>query len=319
MVVVQYVNGYFQPLVGWRDIWCSISNVTTSLQIKPTDTIENTIKNYETGEWEPDYTEIQLAHCLPNMTCQTFVKNIVNMFNLYFTYDKSTNTILFYPFSDFYGDKEFSLDITNWVEDTEWVLKPSATSKEISLEYKDDPKDVIKLAEKRTQTNRSIWAEGTTTITFDFFRTWNGSFRNNYNANRVTIPYMFSEKESAIQFNQSLYYEKRNFDFGPRILSFEGRLDEAMSLDWNVVDIPRTIWYNDYLGLDAIWTRNYLEIGDFLQRKEQIELVIWLDSFDYARIDLKRPVIFKDQYWIVSSISGWSPDEACSIVLLKMD
>jgi hypothetical protein len=319
MVVVQYVNGYFQPMVGWRDIWCSISNVTTSLQIKPTDTIENTIKNYETGEWEPDYTEIQLAHCLPNMTQQTFVKNIVNMFNLYFTYDKSTNTILFYPFSDFYGDKEFSLDITNWVEDTEWVLKPSATSKEISLEYKDDPKDVIKLAEKRTQTNRSIWAEGTTTITFDFFRTWNGSFRNNYNANRVTIPYMFSEKESAIQFNQSLYYEKRNFDFGPRILSFEGRLDEAMSLDWNVVDIPRTIWYNDYLGLDAIWTRNYLEIGDFLQRKEQIELVIWLDSFDYARIDLKRPVIFKDQYWIVSSISGWSPDEACSIVLLKMD
>lgn len=316
-----YVNGYFKPTVGYRDISTSTTAISGTIFQPTTQSTERVIQNYETSEYEPAYETVQLSHILPDLSVQDYVKGIINKFNLHFSYDDITNTLVFYQYDKFYKPKEFASDITGFIDDEQFKLEPIITSKNFSIEYTPDPSEAYIFYNKFERVDETIYSEGTNNIKLPFAQTFNNTFRF-YDDSIITIPHFYMTKDSVIQKN---FLEEYNFGFKScRPLNYLGTDDNYyLKLNRTVTSkMPFSEFNFTYYSINQLFTQYYSLIFDNVTGKERLIIKGYLNEKTYKDLRLDIPVKYKLNYYIIDSVKGFSPIEYgkdTELVLIKID
>jgi hypothetical protein len=305
----------------------TVNGETITTQIKPQ------IWNAVNDKYEEGRTTLSVAKLLPDMSQQDFIRGIVDLYNLYWVYDSSTNSLGCVPFVDFYKDSRFALNIDNIVQEGSETINPINAIPGVILKYSDDEADEYQHPIGSVGAWASIDGNKNTIYREEQIAEITLPWANSAGVGCVLVPGletygvtgMYTQEFSAVvqrDFNN-------HYDYHPRIVSL---LPPQALTTSQVIGTNHLYVYiqgNRYAisGCEfntPLWAsekiKNYEKAYALFDAKEEWTVMAYIDDVLWKQLRLDMPIQYRGQLFYPKTIGPYTPGRASltKITMVKL-
>lgn len=288
--------------------------------------------------------QLQVGKMLPDIKQKDFLKQILVAFNQYLYLDPDTNTATLVPRKDFFKTFGEAVDITNQIDQDTVEFTPNGGPSTLSLGFKQWDDDVTVQKQDTLPSidieEGNLYAGAAQSITLDFYRTGDATFRLQMNAPRkVRFPFAASPDAMATPSDENPQWPTQpgnrlilagqmtddgiktigvlNAGIGGDQILYNGPYD-ANGYRYPMaegVNSDATGWQPNSDLLDIFWTDYQLFAG-----LEQLTVQAYLTPLQWNQMGANSQVKVNNETYVVQTIQGYDPtgQEPATLTLLRL-
>lgn len=286
---------------------------------------------------------LKLAEFLPNIKQKDFLIDYIKTNNIYF--DIKDNTVTFKSKNDFYSSNK-SQDLTKLISNDDYTIEPNILYEKTNFGYNysntDDLRESIASSNpietfkyenniytlKETLDNTSKLFYSSESKEFIYYK---NSDVNNLNSITQKIQLLNFTEDNKINNLQKDINNEANFNTSNRIiLKSENYLyfDQNIKInDLNFISDNNSLYQATKINLPIKYHSNELIFNTLfndrflnLEDSSIVTYTIYLNSLEYAKIDLSKPVLIQNTLYYIQSVSEYpsTQNNLCKIKLIKI-